>query len=213
VVCPLDGTGPAPPGGARCMLEAETPRHPHHPSIAWGSIAIPVERDEPPAAVAAAFLDPRQRRGGAADATERLHAASPAGWVSLPRSCCNSAALQPAYDAPKANNRPEEQDPTRVREAGRTEGPAAFPPAKSSALRRWCAWRAQAAFVLRNRESAETGALPPPRRKPRPARAALGNRTPWPGRGTYVESRVSTDRVTFSTASPQRRPQPTVVFT
>jgi hypothetical protein len=48
---------------------------------------------------------------------------------------------------------------------------------------------------------------PPPGRlrEPRPARAALSNRTPWPGRGTYVESRVSSDlgRVfhSFSTAS------------
>lgn len=196
MVCPLDGTGPAPPGGARCMLEAETPRHPQHPSFAWGSIAIPVERDEPAAAVAAAFLDPRQRRGGAAGATERLHAASPAGWVSLPRSCCNSAALRPAYDAPKANNRPEKQDPTRVREAGRTEGPPAFPRAKSSALRRRCAWRAQAG------SSSGTGRAPNPALS-RPRVASRGQpaprwanvpRSPGAGHMSKVESRPTAAR-------------------
>jgi len=69
------------------MLEAETPCQPQHPSIAWGSIAIPVQRDEPPAAVAAAFLDPRQRRGGATDAMERLHASTAC------RACVSTSIL------------------------------------------------------------------------------------------------------------------------
>ena len=82
----LDGTGPARAGGARCIVEAETTREPHHLRSARSLVALPVERDDPPAAVAAASLVPRRHRCGPASATERVHWRPPRGRLSLPRS-------------------------------------------------------------------------------------------------------------------------------
>jgi hypothetical protein len=70
---PLESTGPARPGGARCIVEADTTREPQHPSIGRRRVAVPVKRDDPPTAVAAAFLDPRWCRRDPASATERIH--------------------------------------------------------------------------------------------------------------------------------------------
>jgi hypothetical protein len=196
------------------MLEAETPRHAQHPGIAWGSVAIPVERDEPPAAVAAAFLDPRQCRGGAAGDTERLHANTAC------RACVSTSILfrriptlpatyrgnlspaQPAYDAPEGNNRPERQDHACVGDAGRTEGPAPFPP---SAPRGGSAagGTGRAPKPALSRPRVASRGLPAPR-------WATVPRCPGAGYRPKVESRSTA--APLSTASPQRRPRPTGGF-
>ena len=83
----LCGTGPARAGGAKCNVEADTTREPHHLRSARSLVAVPVERDDPPAAVAAASLVPRRRRGGPASAHgARSRRAPPRGRLSLSRS-------------------------------------------------------------------------------------------------------------------------------
>jgi hypothetical protein len=95
----LDGTGPARPDGARCMLEAGTACEPQHLNVGRGLVARPVERDDPPAAVAAAFLDPRRRRRGAASARKRLHA-SAASRALVPTSMRQPSCLARAMTVP-----------------------------------------------------------------------------------------------------------------
>ena len=82
----LRGTSPARAGGARCIVEADTTREPHHLGSARSLVAVPVERDDPPAAVAAAFLVPRRRRRGPASATERVHSGTALRATVPPRS-------------------------------------------------------------------------------------------------------------------------------
>ena len=91
----LRGTGPARAGGARCIVEADTTREPHHLGCARSLVAAPVERDDPPTAVAAAFLVPRRRRRGPASATERVHSGTALRATvptSIPRPSRSSAA-------------------------------------------------------------------------------------------------------------------------
>ena len=91
----LEGTGPARPGGARCTVEAVATREPQHPSIGRSPIAAPVKRDDPPTAVAAAFLDPRRCRLRPASTTERIHAGTttrPSASTSIQRPSSLSEA-------------------------------------------------------------------------------------------------------------------------
>ena len=96
---PLNGTGPARAGGAQCIVEADTAREPQHPSSARSLVAVPVERHDPPAAVAAAFLDPRRCRRDPASATERIHSGTALrahGSTSIPWPSCRSDASTPS---------------------------------------------------------------------------------------------------------------------
>ena len=102
----LCGTGPARAGGAKCIVEADTTREPHHLRSARSLVAVPVERDDPPAAVAAASLVPRRRRGGPASVTERVHSGTASRAtvsVSIPRPSRSSEASMPNdHDRPAA---------------------------------------------------------------------------------------------------------------